>query len=289
MKIGFLVSSLIIFFISFTSFFFFKQKTAYEIKECDWSSDVCSSDLIPVATIISPPLTAVPSPVSLVGAFSDADVGDTFDGYIWYENECGTSTGTLIYEYLGAVADNPTSTPPYAFADGPHNIYFKVRDSQNSWSLCDFRTMIIGAECDDGVDSDDVSEPAPQNEKWWDDGDSGSGASSTDADPSCFDYTNVAFDPLNPLPWYDPNITTENNNPQCSDGIDNDGNGYIDSADDGCHIGFDASNSDDYNKFLDGENTCGVVTTGGVINCDENETFGSCPSDCAEDFQFIEF
>ena len=25
--------------------FFFKQKTAYDIKECDWSSDVCSSDL----------------------------------------------------------------------------------------------------------------------------------------------------------------------------------------------------------------------------------------------------
>ena len=26
--------------------FFFKQKTAYEIVDCDWSSDVCSSDLI---------------------------------------------------------------------------------------------------------------------------------------------------------------------------------------------------------------------------------------------------
>ena len=24
--------------------FFFKQKTAYEIRNCDWSSDVCSSD-----------------------------------------------------------------------------------------------------------------------------------------------------------------------------------------------------------------------------------------------------
>ena len=24
---------------------FFKQKTAYEIDHCDWSSDVCSSDL----------------------------------------------------------------------------------------------------------------------------------------------------------------------------------------------------------------------------------------------------
>jgi len=26
-------------------FFFFKQKTAYEIRSGDWSSDVCSSDL----------------------------------------------------------------------------------------------------------------------------------------------------------------------------------------------------------------------------------------------------
>src|SRR3546814_17544355 len=31
-------------------FFFFKQKTAYEMRISDWSSDVCSSDLIPVAT-----------------------------------------------------------------------------------------------------------------------------------------------------------------------------------------------------------------------------------------------
>src|ERR1043166_201651 len=28
-------------------FFFFKQKTAYEIPKRDWSSDVCSSDLVP--------------------------------------------------------------------------------------------------------------------------------------------------------------------------------------------------------------------------------------------------
>src|SRR3546814_4424940 len=31
----------------FYSFFFFKQKTAYEMRISDWSSDVCSSDLIP--------------------------------------------------------------------------------------------------------------------------------------------------------------------------------------------------------------------------------------------------
>jgi len=37
-------------------FFFFKQKTAYEIQEGDWSSDVCSSDLpaFTVAPLIHP-------------------------------------------------------------------------------------------------------------------------------------------------------------------------------------------------------------------------------------------
>src|SRR5210317_880025 len=34
-------------------FFFFKQKTAYEISECDWSSDVCSSDPLHDALPIS--------------------------------------------------------------------------------------------------------------------------------------------------------------------------------------------------------------------------------------------
>src|SRR3546814_2748109 len=33
----------------FIVFFFFKQKTAYEMRISDWSSDVCSSDLLPDA------------------------------------------------------------------------------------------------------------------------------------------------------------------------------------------------------------------------------------------------
>src|SRR3546814_7858042 len=32
-------------------FFFFKQKTAYEMRISDWSSDVCSSDLIGIALV----------------------------------------------------------------------------------------------------------------------------------------------------------------------------------------------------------------------------------------------
>src|SRR3546814_6599189 len=31
---------------SYMVFFFFKQKTAYEVRISDWSSDVCSSDLL---------------------------------------------------------------------------------------------------------------------------------------------------------------------------------------------------------------------------------------------------
>src|SRR3546814_4249999 len=33
-------------FLRYIFFFFFKQKTAYEMRISDWSSDVCSSDLL---------------------------------------------------------------------------------------------------------------------------------------------------------------------------------------------------------------------------------------------------
>src|SRR3546814_7561661 len=36
----------VVHFILFVYFFFFKQKTAYEMRISDWSSDVCSSDLL---------------------------------------------------------------------------------------------------------------------------------------------------------------------------------------------------------------------------------------------------
>src|SRR3546814_4216063 len=37
-------------------FFFFKQKTAYEMRISDWSSDVCSSDLLFIAITERRPL-----------------------------------------------------------------------------------------------------------------------------------------------------------------------------------------------------------------------------------------
>src|SRR3546814_8633295 len=45
-SIVYLVLVLIALFVLFCFFFFFKQKTAYEMRISDWSSDVCSSDLL---------------------------------------------------------------------------------------------------------------------------------------------------------------------------------------------------------------------------------------------------
>src|SRR3546814_3101190 len=43
-----------VYFCLFFVFFFFKQKTAYEMRISDWSSDVCSSDLV-----IGPPVKLI--------------------------------------------------------------------------------------------------------------------------------------------------------------------------------------------------------------------------------------
>src|SRR3546814_6900912 len=56
----------------FYFFFFFKQKTAYELRISDWSSDVCSSDLVVMpkrlpeivpllVTLLTPPDRVMPA------------------------------------------------------------------------------------------------------------------------------------------------------------------------------------------------------------------------------------
>src|SRR3546814_11621461 len=75
-------------------FFFFKQKTAYEMRISDWSSDVCSSDLLlpDVNLKLRPrilselaPGTRVVSPAFTMGDW-DSDQYETVDGrslYLW--------------------------------------------------------------------------------------------------------------------------------------------------------------------------------------------------------------
>ncbi len=63
-------------FCSFDYFFFFKQKTAYEILASDWSSDVCSSDLSALAAcgasgVAGGSLLLIPLACSLFGISND--------------------------------------------------------------------------------------------------------------------------------------------------------------------------------------------------------------------------
>src|SRR3546814_9915252 len=55
--------NLMMIFIILYRFFFFKQKTAYEMRISDWSSDVCSSDLrLAVTTDFGAPPWGLPGP-----------------------------------------------------------------------------------------------------------------------------------------------------------------------------------------------------------------------------------
>src|SRR3546814_4199666 len=77
-------------------FFFFKQKTAYEMRISDWSSDVCSSDLGPASCswwaggMLAPWCEgeSAEEPVVLLGA----EAAD------WWERHAGgvTRRGTLV-------------------------------------------------------------------------------------------------------------------------------------------------------------------------------------------------
>src|SRR3546814_7086678 len=51
--------------------FFFKQMTAYEMRISDWSSDVCSSDLVVIIFLSQVPLTEIPRPVGAVNDLAE--------------------------------------------------------------------------------------------------------------------------------------------------------------------------------------------------------------------------
>src|SRR3546814_8755504 len=53
------------------SFFFFKQKTAYEMRISDWSSDVCSSDLVLLQMAVASVADSDGKPQGLVLTFRD--------------------------------------------------------------------------------------------------------------------------------------------------------------------------------------------------------------------------
>ena len=263
----------------------------------------------PTATIILPNTNEPDPEVLLRAGFADDNEDDPmYDECTiirWYEGDDTCSDSDyLIHEEDPAnmTADIHYSVPhTHDFGVyGTYHLYLTIKDSYGGWSDCKYRQVVIKPECSDGEDNydgfDEEQKPEEQPGGWFDDGDTGSGASTTLADPSCFDYTNTDFINLlfNPattdeqiLAYFSSSTLFESNNPQCSDGVDNDDDGLIDEEDSGCHTNYIAASSTTYSKFLNQERTCGVDTNG--VICDPDETFGGCPIDCSEQFQFVEF
>src|SRR3546814_9327483 len=80
----------------FYYFFFFKQKTAYEMRISDWSSDVCSSDLVQLNVaewadgMHAHPLATLPAPAHLPPAGEGArraDEGASAASCFWVSPE----------------------------------------------------------------------------------------------------------------------------------------------------------------------------------------------------------
>src|SRR3546814_2464694 len=73
---------------SFVVFFFFKQKTAYEMRISDWSSDVCSSDLegVPEKPFIQPEGIVSIRIDAQTGLLASASTDDVLFEYFRSEN-----------------------------------------------------------------------------------------------------------------------------------------------------------------------------------------------------------
>src|SRR3546814_10571093 len=75
-------------------FFFFKQKTAYEMRISDWSSDVCSSDLTPdSAGTMTAIATGVKTHIGAIGVSAGR------------HNDCAQSLDHRLQSWLALAAD----------------------------------------------------------------------------------------------------------------------------------------------------------------------------------------
>src|SRR3546814_9281087 len=77
--------------------FFFKQKTAYEVLISDWSSDVCSSDLLEISNDLG-------TTFNVIGSFVEYDIARSF-GDAWVEGrieKAGACSTPAVLDGLSA-------------------------------------------------------------------------------------------------------------------------------------------------------------------------------------------
>src|SRR3546814_14496655 len=97
--------------------FFFKQKTAYEMRISDWSSDVCSSDLPRDDLFVNRAVTArlMPGVEAIDAADWDACAGNAnpFVGHAFLAllEQSGSATAAAGWQPLPIVVDGPDGRP----------------------------------------------------------------------------------------------------------------------------------------------------------------------------------
>ena len=82
-------------------FFFFKQKTAYEIHASDWSSDVCSSDL--VSNFMPDHLDRLMEATSIVPAINQIEVHPYFRQSAVLEADAENGTVSQAWSPIGGI------------------------------------------------------------------------------------------------------------------------------------------------------------------------------------------
>src|SRR3546814_2159366 len=92
-------------------FFFFKQKTAYEMRISDWSSDVCSSDLLTLGTTRDQIVRAAME--SLAHQCRDLMEAFAADGAAWQSLRIdgGMSANDWMAQDLADMLDLPVERP----------------------------------------------------------------------------------------------------------------------------------------------------------------------------------
>src|SRR3546814_12856351 len=107
-----------------SSFFFFKQKTAYEVRISDWSSDVCSSDLTDVF-VVAETSNAIHSdrsqPLSRTPRLDEA-AWQQFGGRLTAVADylAGEGMRCAYHYHLGTVVERPEDLDRFLAVTAPH-------------------------------------------------------------------------------------------------------------------------------------------------------------------------
>src|SRR3546814_708237 len=128
--------------------FFFKKKTAYEMRISDWSSDVCSSDLG----------RAMSSRANVVGP----EIIDDIDaGAIGHQSDIPKLAGIslpavvwrLVQHRLAVEADHPHGVPRDAVLNEKTHHSIGLRQCQSLFRLCEYPELgSVDAPCDSSIE-----------------------------------------------------------------------------------------------------------------------------------------